>query len=78
MSPPSTPLYKYTVSHYRNPAVSEEGFRKWYQEEHLPYALPLMKKHGITKFNVVSIQAPSIRHMGLTLECKALYALQQR
>ncbi|RYP05748.1 hypothetical protein DL764_003606 [Monosporascus ibericus] len=42
----STPtrLIKYTVGHYRKEGVSEEAFRKWYHEEHLPMAIGLIKK----------------------------------
>ncbi|KAI0384268.1 hypothetical protein F5Y04DRAFT_249403 [Hypomontagnella monticulosa] len=43
---------KYSVEHYRKPGVSDEAFMKWFQAQHLPNALPLMKKHGITKYAV--------------------------
>ncbi|RYP65139.1 hypothetical protein DL769_006418 [Monosporascus sp. CRB-8-3] len=32
------------VGHYRKESVSEEAFRKWYHEEHLPMAIGLIKK----------------------------------
>jgi hypothetical protein len=57
MSSPSTALFKYTVEHYRKPGVSEEAFLDWYHHKHLPLAVPLMKKHGISKFAVVSCPA---------------------
>ncbi|KAI1387157.1 uncharacterized protein F4822DRAFT_405627 [Hypoxylon trugodes] len=43
-------VFKYTLEHYRKEGVSEEAFVKWFREEHLPYGVPLMKKHGITKY----------------------------
>ncbi|KAI2622482.1 hypothetical protein GGR54DRAFT_598685 [Hypoxylon sp. NC1633] len=41
---------KYTVDHYRKEGVSEEALLKWFHEVHIPNAVPLMKKHGITKY----------------------------
>lgn len=50
----SNRLIKYTVGHYRNKDVSHEDFVKWFTHEHLPAALPLFKKHGISKYTLVS------------------------
>lgn len=49
------PLIKFTATHYRKDGVSHEDFIKWFTEQHLPAALPLMKKYGIKKYNLVRI-----------------------
>ncbi|ROW13953.1 hypothetical protein VPNG_04077 [Cytospora leucostoma] len=45
-------LIKYTVGHHRNKAVSHEEFIKWFTHEHLPLALPVFKKHNISKYTL--------------------------
>ncbi|KAI0178958.1 hypothetical protein GGR52DRAFT_569863 [Hypoxylon sp. FL1284] len=45
-------LIKYTIEHYRKDGVSEEALQKWFREWHIPRALPLMNKYGITKYSV--------------------------
>lgn len=47
-------IIKYTVEHYRKEGISEEAFEKWIKEYHIPRSVPLMKKHGIIKYAVVS------------------------
>ncbi|KAI1414070.1 hypothetical protein F5Y13DRAFT_159665 [Hypoxylon sp. FL1857] len=49
---PGQRIIKYTLEHYRKEGVSEEAFSKWFQEVHIPAGVPLMKKHGITKYAV--------------------------
>ena len=45
---------KYTVEHFRKDGVSEQAFHDWFHRVHLPQALPLLKKHGILRYAVVS------------------------
>ena len=50
----SQPL-KYTVTHHRKPEHTHEEFIKWIVEEHIPLAVPLFKKYGVTRYSLVSI-----------------------
>ncbi|OTB05699.1 hypothetical protein M426DRAFT_260170 [Hypoxylon sp. CI-4A] len=52
-------LIKYTLEHYRKEGVSEEGFLKWFQEVHIPHGVPVLKKHGITKY-AVHVRLPKV------------------
>jgi hypothetical protein len=45
---------RFTLTHYRKEGRSHEDFMKWIVEVHLPKALPLFKKHGITGYALVS------------------------
>lgn len=45
---------KYTIEHYRKDGVSDEKLLSWFNGTHIPLALPLMDKYGITKYSVVS------------------------
>ena len=49
------PLMKYSMEHYRKEGVSEEAFMDWFFNVLLPKALPVMKKHNIVKYVVVSL-----------------------
>lgn len=58
-SPPKTTTghaTKYTVEHYRKDGVSEEAFMDWFTNVVLPKAVPVMKKHNILKYAVVSCE----------------------
>lgn len=54
-------LIKYTVGHHRQKGVSHEDFVKWMTHEHIPAAIPLFKKHNISKYALVSILLPTRR-----------------
>ncbi|KAI6085820.1 hypothetical protein F4821DRAFT_239661 [Hypoxylon rubiginosum] len=43
---------KYTIEHYRKDGVSDEKLLSWFNGTHIPLALPLMDKYGITKYSV--------------------------
>lgn len=45
---------KYTVELHRKDGVSEEAFMHWFTDEFLLAAVPIMKKHNILKYAVVS------------------------
>lgn len=45
---------KYTVTHYRQSQHTHEAFMKWLVEVHLPLALPVLKRHGILGYALVS------------------------
>lgn len=45
---------KYTLTHYRRPQHTHEAFIEWIVEEHLPIAMPILKKHGILGYSLVS------------------------
>ena len=45
---------KYTVELYRKDGVSEEAFMHWFTDEFWPVVVPIMKKHNILKYAVVS------------------------
>ncbi|XXH05459.1 hypothetical protein Hte_011886 [Hypoxylon texense] len=47
-------LIKYTIEHYRKDGVSEEALLRWFREWHIPRAVPLMNKYGITKYSVLT------------------------
>jgi hypothetical protein len=49
----SQPL-KYTITHYRKQGVTHEEMMKYIVEEHLPLALPVLKKHGVISYSLVS------------------------
>ena len=56
-SPPKTTAghaIKYTMEHYRKDGVSEEAFMDWFTNVVLPKAVPVLKKHNILKYAVVS------------------------
>ncbi|ATZ53974.1 hypothetical protein BCIN_10g00030 [Botrytis cinerea B05.10] len=55
----SQPL-KYTVTHHRKPEHTHEEFIKWIVEEHIPLAVPLFKKYGVTRYSLfVTPAAPN-------------------
>ncbi|KAK8061309.1 hypothetical protein PG994_007675 [Apiospora phragmitis] len=43
---------KFTITHYRLPHHTHEAFIKWLTEEHLPLALPVLKKHGALGYSL--------------------------
>jgi hypothetical protein len=45
---------KFTLTHYRKAGTTHEAFMKWIVEVHLPKAIPLFKKHGVTGYALVS------------------------
>ena len=45
---------RFTLTHYRKAGTTHERFMKWLVEVHLPKAIPLFKKHGITGYALVS------------------------
>jgi hypothetical protein len=45
---------KFTLTHYRKAGTTHEAFMKSIVEVHLPKAIPLFKKHGITGYALVS------------------------
>jgi len=47
-------LLRMTVSHYRQPNVSEEEFHRWVTENHAVAAAKVHAKNGIEGFSVVS------------------------
>lgn len=54
MADTSNQPLKYTVTHYRQPQHSHEEFINWIVEVHLPLALPVLKKHGVLEYSLVS------------------------
>jgi hypothetical protein len=46
---------KYTLTHYRKPQHDHESFINWIVKEHLPLALPVLKKHGVLEYSLVSV-----------------------
>ncbi|KAI1167691.1 hypothetical protein F5B18DRAFT_600976 [Nemania serpens] len=53
----SQPL-KYTVTHYRRPEHTHDAFVKWITEEHLPLAMPVLKKHGVLGYSLFVTPPP--------------------
>jgi hypothetical protein len=51
----SRPL-KLTITHHRKPEHTHEEFMKWIVEKHLPLAIPVLKRHGILRYALVSIK----------------------
>lgn len=47
---------KFTMEHYRKEGVSEEAFMDWFTNVVMPKAVPVLKKHGVLKFAVVSCE----------------------
>jgi hypothetical protein len=45
---------KFTLTHYRKAGTTHEAFMKWIVEVHLPKAIPLFKKYGVTGYALVS------------------------
>ncbi|KAI1328159.1 hypothetical protein F5Y16DRAFT_369570 [Xylariaceae sp. FL0255] len=43
---------KYTVTHHRKPEHTHEAFIKWITEEHIPLAMPILKKHGVLGYQL--------------------------
>ncbi|PQE16661.1 dimeric alpha-beta barrel protein [Rutstroemia sp. NJR-2017a BBW] len=43
---------KYTITHHRRPEHTHEEFIKWIVEEHIPLAVPLFKKYGVTRYSL--------------------------
>lgn len=46
---------KFAITHYRKPQHTYEDFIKWIVEGHLPFAIPVFKKHGILGYTLVSV-----------------------
>ncbi|KAK8122210.1 hypothetical protein PG984_010880 [Apiospora sp. TS-2023a] len=49
---------KFTITHYRLPQHTHEAFIKWITEEHLPLALPVLKKHGAIGYSLFITPEP--------------------
>ena len=47
-------VIKYTVEHYRKDGVSAEALMDWFNNVVVPKAVPVLQKHNIVKFAVVS------------------------
>lgn len=47
---------KFTLTHYRKEGITHDAFMKWLVEVHLPKAFPVLKKHGVTGYALVSRQ----------------------
>ena len=45
---------KFTLTHHRKAGTTHEAFMKWIVEVHLPKAIPIFKKHGVTGYALVS------------------------
>ena len=45
---------KLTLTHYRKPEHTHEAFIKWIVEGHLPLAIPVLKKHDVINYTLVS------------------------
>jgi len=45
---------RFTLTHYRKAETTHESFMKWLVEVHLPKAIPVFEKHGITGYALVS------------------------
>ncbi|KAJ2993414.1 hypothetical protein NUW58_g1850 [Xylaria curta] len=48
---------KFTVTHYRRPEHTHEAFMKWIVEEHLPLAIPVLKRHGVLNYSLFTTPA---------------------
>lgn len=44
---------KFTITHYRLPQHTHEAFIKWITDEHLPLAMPVLKRHGVLGYSLV-------------------------
>ncbi|KAK7962475.1 uncharacterized protein PG986_003300 [Apiospora aurea] len=49
---------KFTITHYRLPQHTHEAFIQWLTEEHLPLALPVLKKHGALGYSLFVTPGP--------------------
>ncbi|KAL7619778.1 hypothetical protein AAE478_010320 [Parahypoxylon ruwenzoriense] len=49
---------KYTVTHYRKQQHTHEAFIKYIVEDHLPLAMPVLKRHGILGYSLFVTPAP--------------------
>jgi hypothetical protein len=45
---------RFTLTHYRKAGITHDAFMKWIVEVHLPKAIPIFKKHGVTGYALVS------------------------
>lgn len=53
---------KYTVEYCRKDGVSEKAFIDWFINQFLPRAVPIMRKHNILQYAIVSaVPAPNNR-----------------
>ncbi|OTA81102.1 hypothetical protein M434DRAFT_401490 [Hypoxylon sp. CO27-5] len=51
-SSPQKPLLKFSVMHYKKERVSDEAFKKWYEEEQVPRCITIFKKYNIVKYSM--------------------------
>lgn len=72
-------LIKYTVEHYKKAGVSDADFVKWFKEVQVANGLPLIKKHGIVKYAIVSLSGIHLppKH-GLQFTNQNIIALPRR
>ncbi|KAK8851627.1 hypothetical protein PGQ11_014106 [Apiospora arundinis] len=49
---------KFTITHYRLPQHTHEAFIKWITDEHLPLAMPVLKRHGVLGYSLFVTPAP--------------------
>jgi hypothetical protein len=45
---------KFTLTKYRKEGIEHESFMEWIVKVHFPKAFPVLKKHGITGYALVS------------------------
>ena len=51
---------KYTMEHYRKDGVSAEAFIDWFTNVIVPKSVPIMKKHNVVKFALVSCEITTL------------------
>lgn len=50
---PQKPLLKFSVMHYKKEGVSDEAFKKWFEEEQIPQSITMFKKYNIARYSMV-------------------------
>ncbi|VUC28763.1 unnamed protein product [Clonostachys rosea] len=50
-------ILKYTVTHHRKEGRTHEEFLNWIIRDHIPLALPVLKKHGCIEYSIFSTPA---------------------
>ncbi|KAI1401840.1 hypothetical protein F4819DRAFT_456887 [Hypoxylon fuscum] len=49
---PQKPLLKFSVMHYKKEGVSDEAFKKWFEEEQIPQSITMFKKYNIARYSM--------------------------
>ncbi|KAI1455403.1 hypothetical protein F4805DRAFT_436086 [Annulohypoxylon moriforme] len=49
---PAKPLLKFSVMHYKKEGVSDEAFKKWFEEEQIPRSISIFKKYNIARYSM--------------------------